>query len=243
MCGPFIPPPFLSPTNATPPQLEIPLSHTTPTPLLHSPTPSPTPSPPSPFFSTPPPTRYLKCNAWKCETFLNRIEEHRQATKGKNTHITIINDLHGLGRQHFTMRIIQLLKKVSRAIQDNYPEMMAKTIVIRAPWIFTAIWRVVRKFLDAKVLDKIDICGSNNFLPVLEKHIDREWIPQYLGGDCATGGEAGGEEGRDTDPFCTARVNPGGLIPKSVIQRHHTLRNAGKLEKATYEAGEGFKHA
>ena len=57
--------------------------------------------------------------------------------------------------------------------------MMAKTIVIRAPWIFTAIWRVVRKFLDAKVLDKIDICGSNNFLPVLEKHIDREWIPQY----------------------------------------------------------------
>ena len=62
---------------------------------------------------------------------------------------------------------------------------------------------------------------------------------RYLGGDCATGGEAGG----DTDPFCTARVNPGGLIPKSVIKRHHTLRDAGKLEKATYEAGDGFKHA
>ena len=35
------------------------------------------------------------------------------------------------------MRIIQLLKKVSRAIQDNYPEMMAK---VCAPIIVYALY-------------------------------------------------------------------------------------------------------
>ena len=94
--------------------------------------------------------------------------------------MTIVNDLAGLGRQHFTLRAMGLLKRVSRAIQDNYPEMMAKTIIIRAPWIFTAIWRVAKGFLDQKVLDKIDICGSN-FLPVLEKHIDRRWVGEKGG--------------------------------------------------------------
>ena len=34
------------------------------------------------------------------------------------------------------------------ASKDRYPEMLKRVLVIRAPWVFPAVWRIVRTFLD-----------------------------------------------------------------------------------------------
>ena len=45
----------------------------------------------------------------------------------------------------------------------------------------------------------------------------------------------------EDDPFCTQNVKPGGAIPKATMQHCRMLRNQGKLEKAAYEDGPGWK--
>ena len=32
--------------------------------------------------------------------------------------------------------------------KDRYPEVLKRIIAVRAPWVFPAVWRIVRTFLD-----------------------------------------------------------------------------------------------
>ncbi len=41
--------------------------------------------------------------------------------------------------------------------QDRYPEIMGKFFIINAPWAFSAIWAIVKVWLDEVTVNKIDI--------------------------------------------------------------------------------------
>ena len=60
-----------------------------------------------------------------------------------------------------------LCKLASQVGSDYYPEIMGNLFVTNAPMTFTAIWAVVKGFLDEKTRGKIKILGSN-FLPTIE---------------------------------------------------------------------------
>lgn len=56
--------------------------------------------------------------------------------------------------------------------QGNYPEMMGKAVIINAPGMFKLVWGIVKRFLDARTLSKIEAsangcCSSNTpyYLP------------------------------------------------------------------------------
>ena len=65
---------------------------------------------------------------------------------------------------------------------------MGNTFIINAPMTFSAIWAVVKGFLDEKTRAKFKIIGSN-FMPTIEQYMDRKDIPAFMGGEyeCETG--------------------------------------------------------
>ena len=71
---------------------------------------------------------------------------------------------------------------------DYYPEIMGNLFIVNAPMLFSGIWAVVKGFLDEKTRGKIKIIGTN-FLPTLEQFMDREQIPDFLGGGSPCSGE------------------------------------------------------
>lgn len=67
--------------------------------------------------------------------------------------------------------------------QDRYPETMGKFYIINAPWAFSAVWSVIKPWLDEVTVKKIDIVGSG-YKETLLKQIPPESLPKEFGGTC-----------------------------------------------------------
>ncbi|KAJ7576850.1 CRAL-TRIO domain-containing protein [Mycena floridula] len=67
--------------------------------------------------------------------------------------------------------------------QNRFPETMGKFYIINAPWTFSAVWAVIRPWLDEVTVSKVDILGSN-YKETLLAQIDKENLPKDLGGEC-----------------------------------------------------------
>ena len=65
--------------------------------------------------------------------------------------------------------------------QDYYPECIGKCFIVNAPFIFTAIWGIVKAWIDEKTKKKIFVLGSN-FLKTILEYIDIDQIPTFMGG-------------------------------------------------------------
>jgi len=73
-----------------------------------------------------------------------------------------IMDLNGLPFSvvtHATAR--KVVKDVVKVLQDHYPELSGKLIIINAPRIFSIAWSFVRPMLDEKTVAKISIYGTD----------------------------------------------------------------------------------
>ena len=64
---------------------------------------------------------------------------------------------------HISGQVKGLLSKITSVDQGNYPEMMGKTFIINAPGMFKLVWGIVKRFLDARTLTKIEagICNQS----------------------------------------------------------------------------------
>lgn len=67
--------------------------------------------------------------------------------------------------------------------QDYYPEIMGQCFIVNSPMIFSAIWAVVKGFLDEKTRNKISIKGGKFEKELLEL-VEPENLPEFLGGKC-----------------------------------------------------------
>ena len=67
--------------------------------------------------------------------------------------------------------------------QDYYPETMGAVYVVNAPLLFSALYTIVKGFLDERTRSKVRIMGGN-YRSVLLEHIDAENLPVFLGGTC-----------------------------------------------------------
>jgi len=73
--------------------------------------------------------------------------------------------------------------RASSISQDRYPESMGKFYIINAPWAFSAVWSVIKRWLDEVTVSKIDILGTA-YKDVLLKQISPENLPEEFGGQC-----------------------------------------------------------
>ncbi|KAG5352308.1 hypothetical protein C0989_002910 [Termitomyces sp. Mn162] len=75
------------------------------------------------------------------------------------------------------------VSRASRISSDRYPETMGKFYIINAPWAFSAVWSIVKPWLDPVTVAKINILGSS-YKDELFTQISRENLPREFGGTC-----------------------------------------------------------
>lgn len=71
--------------------------------------------------------------------------------------------------------------------QNYYPERMGKFYIINAPWGFSMVWSVIKKFLDPVTVDKIHILGSK-YQSELARQVPPENLPVEFGGKAKADG-------------------------------------------------------
>ncbi|KAJ3182913.1 cytosolic factor, phosphatidylinositol/phosphatidylcholine transfer protein [Gaertneriomyces sp. JEL0708] len=112
----------------------------------------------------------------------------------------VIFDCTGLGIWQFDMAGLNLLKAVSDLDSKVYPERLGKLFIVNAPGIFARAWKIISRWLDKRILEKIFICGAD-YKDVLLQHIDASNLPDFLGGTC------------------TCSHMPGGCVPSAYLDR------------------------
>jgi len=112
--------------------------------------------------------------------FLERAFRQVRSTGNKTRAIAIV-DLEGMSRSHILN--ISVIKEIAAIGPPNYPEVTCGVFILRAPWVFTLAWKMVRPLLPKDTAAKVSIWGSN-FLEALREKVSDESIPSYLGGSC-----------------------------------------------------------
>jgi hypothetical protein len=72
------------------------------------------------------------------------------------------------------------VKFMIKCFEANYPESLGTVLVYKAPWVFNAVWSIVRGWLDPVVAGKVSFVKN---VDELEKFVPRTQIPKELGGD------------------------------------------------------------
>ncbi|KAG8814037.1 cytosolic factor, phosphatidylinositol/phosphatidylcholine transfer protein, partial [Serendipita sp. 399] len=97
------------------------------------------------------------------------------------TSCTIL-DLNGVGLTNF-YKVKDTLMEAAAIGQNYYPECMGKFYIINAPYLFSAVWSVVKGWLDEVTVKKIQVMSTGH-KEVLLKQIDAENLPVEFGGSC-----------------------------------------------------------
>ena len=72
------------------------------------------------------------------------------------------------------------VKFMIKCFEANYPESLGTVLVYRAPWVFNAVWSIVKGWLDPVVAGKVHFAKT---IDELSNYVPRSQIPTELGGD------------------------------------------------------------
>ncbi|KAF9731344.1 hypothetical protein PMIN06_012830 [Paraphaeosphaeria minitans] len=72
------------------------------------------------------------------------------------------------------------VKFMIKCFEANYPESLGTVLVYKAPWIFNAVWNVIKGWLDPVVAGKVHFARN---VTELEKFVPKTQIPKELEGD------------------------------------------------------------
>lgn len=102
-----------------------------------------------------------------------------------------IVDVSGLSLKSISPQALEIFKRVQKMDQQMYPETLAVTYVMNAPWAFRCIWKLIKVCLPQRERAKVRVLpGGKKGLEELKKYVDEEFIPVQVGGSCRTcGGE------------------------------------------------------
>lgn len=129
------------------------------------------------------PERQLQRLVYEYEKFLTeRLPACSKAIGHPVETSCTILDLQGVSLSNF-YRVKDYLMAATSIGQDRYPETMGKFYIINSPWAFTAVWQVIKPWLDEVTVAKIDIIGSS-YKDKLLLQIPIENLPKEFGGKC-----------------------------------------------------------
>ena len=86
------------------------------------------------------------------------MRTHRRVFKS-----VVIMDLKGLAFAHTSKRMVALMRTLNARFSYNYPESVAKIYVINAPFVFSALWTIVKNILHPITVAKLEVCSSDHY--------------------------------------------------------------------------------
>ncbi|KAG9473476.1 hypothetical protein GDO78_013590, partial [Eleutherodactylus coqui] len=115
---------------------------------------------------------------------------------------TCLVDLEGLNMRHLWRPGVKALLRIIEVVEANYPETLGRLLIVRAPRVFPVLWTLVSPFINENSRRKFLIYSGNNYQGPggISDYLDKEIIPDFLGGEC----------------ICS--ITEGGLVPKSLYQ-------------------------
>jgi hypothetical protein len=91
-----------------------------------------------------------------------RMEEeiNEEGIIGAISQLSMIRDLGGVGFEHVSSQSISIVSAVI-GLSSYYPELLRKTAMIRAPFVFSMLWTAIKFLLSERALSKISFVGSD----------------------------------------------------------------------------------
>ncbi|KAJ2771714.1 hypothetical protein IWQ56_001676, partial [Coemansia nantahalensis] len=86
---------------------------------------------------------------------------------------------------------LNMLREMLSKDQLYYPERMHRTYIVNAPSMFVTAWKLIKSWLDPRVISKIHILGRDHAQELLEQ-IPAANLPSFLGGACRCSHMPGG---------------------------------------------------
>jgi len=127
--------------------------------------------------------RQLQSLVYEYEKFLtDRLPACSKAVGHPVETSCTILDLGGVSLSNF-YRVKDYVSQASAIGQNRYPETMGKFYIINAPWAFSAVWAVIKPWLDEVTVSKISILGGSYKKDLLAQ-IPAENLPKEFGGTC-----------------------------------------------------------
>ncbi|XP_072916166.1 SEC14-like protein 5 isoform X1 [Hemitrygon akajei] len=159
-----------------------------------------------------------------------RCEENTRVFGRPITSWTCLVDMEGLNMRHLWRPGVKTLLRIIEVVEANYPETLGRLLILRAPRVFPVLWTLVSPFINENTRQKFLIYSGSNFQGAggLLDYIERDLLPDFLGGDC----------------LCN--IPEGGMVPKSLYQSEETLDNTDHIRLWTetiYQSANIFKGA
>jgi hypothetical protein len=93
---------------------------------------------------------------------------------------TAIIDLEGLNWSHLKPGLLPLLRDGLHIVQEYYCGFGKKVIVIRAPALFSVVWKVAQHFCGENLKNMMVFATKENYLEVLKEYVDLEMLPPCI---------------------------------------------------------------
>lgn len=130
------------------------------------------------------PAEFLGRHEVYCVTrIMQALEEYSSRVGQPRFSMTVVVDLHGLSWHMLNVKAAPKYKHCVRIMEDNFPELVKRIVVVRAPRLASTMWKVLSKFFDEGTRNKIYIADEGSTMETLSKIVDPKWIPRALGGD------------------------------------------------------------
>lgn len=100
------------------------------------------------------------------------------------TQMTVIMDVKGVAMTDLMSKnVFNFVSLSSKMIQEYYPEIVCKTLIINTPMLFSGFFKLIKPLLNSRTQATLSLTGSG-FKKELDKYIDPANLPAEYGGSC-----------------------------------------------------------